>query len=309
MKKKWFEEKQTFCSQCWLMKVVCMCERSKTLSISIPHQLYLYLHYKEYGRSTNTGVSLLQALPANTHLVVLGDPEGEKTLNELAVNFPLNTFVLFPSSRAVEFPEFLSTRHSPRSTKKVKLGEDELSTTDVVQIDTHISSSVFPTTPVSIPPPNLVSPAGNLENQFKKQFPCDEVFNIIILDSTWNQAKLMAKRLPEDLPHVKLGECARPTISDLRIQTSLDRVTTAEAVALLLEEMGTSSLELQKMWDWIASRISAGQQQGGRPPGSIMLARKKEVQEEIHRKNKLRKPQKENSDISSESGHVTDPNG
>ena len=48
-------------------------------------------------------------------------------------------------------------------------------------------------------------------------------------------AKHMVRRVPSFIPYVKLGECFRPTISDLRKQTKVGRVTTAEALALLFE--------------------------------------------------------------------------
>lgn len=62
----------------------------------------------------------------------------------------------------------------------------------------------------------------------------ESIWDVIILDGTWKQAKQMGKQIPASIPHVKL-EHLKPTISILRKQSSLDRVTTAEAVAFLLE--------------------------------------------------------------------------
>jgi hypothetical protein len=50
-KKKWFEEKGTFCPQCWLLKTVCLCSEAPNLNIDIRHRLYLFLHYKGNLRS------------------------------------------------------------------------------------------------------------------------------------------------------------------------------------------------------------------------------------------------------------------
>lgn len=78
------------------------------------------------------------------------------------------------------------------------------------------------------------------EKRKKENFFCFSLstdirqFDIIILDGTWNQAKQMSKEISKSIPHIKL-EATKPTISILRKQSSLDRVTTAEAVAFLLE--------------------------------------------------------------------------
>ena len=48
-------------------------------------------------------------------------------------------------------------------------------------------------------------------------------------------AKHMVRRVPSSIPYVKLGEGFRPSISDLRKQTKVGRVTTAEALAILFE--------------------------------------------------------------------------
>eukprot|EP01130_Rhizamoeba_saxonica_P005873 TRINITY_DN2324_c0_g1_i2.p1 TRINITY_DN2324_c0_g1~~TRINITY_DN2324_c0_g1_i2.p1 ORF type:complete len:237 (-),score=44.00 TRINITY_DN2324_c0_g1_i2:293-940(-) len=58
-------------------------------------------------------------------------------------------------------------------------------------------------------------------------------YNIVVLDGTWTQVKRMGKRLPE-LKYIRL-EKVKETISRMRKQSSKDRVTTYEAIALLLE--------------------------------------------------------------------------
>jgi len=68
--------------------------------------------------------------------------------------------------------------------------------------------------------------------------PQDQKYTFIVLDGTWDQTKRLAKsEILKDIPHLKLG-CAGGTMSTLRKQTNYGRVTTAEAVMLLLEEMG-----------------------------------------------------------------------
>lgn len=57
-----------------------------------------FSHNLEYGRSTNTGIALCQAMPDSSHIILCGDEEGEKQLASLK---PENTFVLFPSSTSL----------------------------------------------------------------------------------------------------------------------------------------------------------------------------------------------------------------
>lgn len=94
----------------------------------------------------------------------------------------------------------------------------------------------------------------------------------------------MSKRIPSTFPCVKLSSNARPSISDLRTQSSKERVTTAEAVALLFEDMAIASAEVQKLWDWIRKRISANAAQSGRREDGKYTLGKREKQEKLIKK-------------------------
>ena len=60
---------------------------------------------------------------------------------------------------------------------------------------------------------------------------------ILVPDGTWKQAGRLVRNFPKEIPRVKINP---KTLSRFlcRTQTTLDRVCTAEAVALLLEDMG-----------------------------------------------------------------------
>lgn len=59
---------------------------------------------------------------------------------------------------------------------------------------------------------------------------------IIVLDGTWRQARRLNKKIPDDIPRVKITP---QTLSQFlcRRQTQADRVCTVEALALLMTEM------------------------------------------------------------------------
>jgi len=87
-------------------------------------------------------------------------------------------------------------------------------------------------------------------------------FNIIVPDGTWSQTKNMTKRFPQNIPRICL-ETAEETISTMRKQSQSGRLTTAEAVLLLLQEMGAESSSLDPLWRAIKLRIQAFEDQRG----------------------------------------------
>jgi hypothetical protein len=127
---------KNFCETCWLINHSCLCGKLKEMDIrlsfdetDVDYHFWLYMHSREYGRSTNTGivaslfilwynvvslfmvfndciflsdligVLLVQTFPTNTHLVIYGDLEAEKLLSKHLVEYP--SFVLYPSAKAI----------------------------------------------------------------------------------------------------------------------------------------------------------------------------------------------------------------
>jgi len=119
----------------------------------------------------------------------------------------------------------------------------------------------------------ILSPAPNAitfkefwkQKQEKLQLPnsCPfPPFNIIIPDGTWSQTKNMTKRFPQNVPCICL-ETADETISTMRKQSQSGRITTAEAVVLLLQEMGLEKSALDPLWLAIKYRIQSFENQRG----------------------------------------------
>lgn len=183
---------------CWLLKTVCLCEAATTLGISISHRLYLYLHCKgsvqplqllsrlEYGRSTNTGIALYQALPKTTEIIVCGDTEQEQKLSQLP---PEKTVVLFPSSDAYEVRELILLRLELQWSDYLKRGEPK------EEVDSN-EDDVRPNKKRKLDHPPQET--GNVVETK------DEVYNIIILDATWRQG-IFSKHFLD--PHQQRNTC------------------------------------------------------------------------------------------------------
>eukprot|EP01130_Rhizamoeba_saxonica_P005872 TRINITY_DN2324_c0_g1_i1.p2 TRINITY_DN2324_c0_g1~~TRINITY_DN2324_c0_g1_i1.p2 ORF type:complete len:110 (-),score=30.17 TRINITY_DN2324_c0_g1_i1:112-441(-) len=97
-------------------------------------------------------------------------------------------------------------------------------------------------------------------------------YNIVVLDGTWTQVKRMGKRLPE-LKYIRL-EKVKETISRMRKQSSKDRVTTYEAIALLLEEMEEEETKINELWEVFRVKLDESDKQSGREKGKPPVQRK-----------------------------------
>jgi DTW domain-containing protein YfiP len=248
--KKKLIEKGFQCPKCWLIKRVCICENMPK-DVKLKNNVIIYMHFKEFGRSSNTGLDLTNACP-NAKLLLCGIPEDEKTLHDVMykksdehkdstnadreLTFNENTFVLFPSNDSVTAQEFLD-RLRVNKKKKEEVHESNNNNHNDEEED--------------------LEPAAK-----RRRIEVDPV-NVIVLDATWNQARALYKRLPTGLPKVRLSEM-KETISHLRKQTVEGRVTTAEATLLLLEELGEDKEELSKLWQGLKHRIAAVDSATGR---------------------------------------------
>eukprot|EP00029_Vermamoeba_vermiformis_P004986 TRINITY_DN1602_c0_g1_i1.p1 TRINITY_DN1602_c0_g1~~TRINITY_DN1602_c0_g1_i1.p1 ORF type:complete len:257 (+),score=22.78 TRINITY_DN1602_c0_g1_i1:298-1068(+) len=236
-----------------MIKRVCICEKMPK-DVKLKNNVIIYMHFKEFGRSSNTGLDLTNAC-SNAKLLLCGIPEHEKTLRDIMykkseekedgttdedqLTFNENTFVLFPSNDSVTAQEFLDRL---RANKKKK---EEVHTSNNNNSGTNADEE------------------ENLEPAAKRRRIEVDPVNVIVLDATWNQARALYKRLPTGLPKVRLSE-TKETISHLRKQTVEGRVTTAEATLLLLEELGEDKEELSKLWQGLKHRIAAVDSATGR---------------------------------------------
>lgn len=69
---------KNFCETCWLINHSCLCPKLKELDIQfsfdntdVDYHFWLYMHSREYGRSTNTGINDCNARLASCFLLIL----------------------------------------------------------------------------------------------------------------------------------------------------------------------------------------------------------------------------------------------
>jgi len=132
--------------------------------------------------------------------------------------------------------------------------EDENSLSQIIQ-DNSQNTIVLSPSPTAISIKEFVA-KNNLNLT-------ESSLNIIIIDGTWGQAKRLSnKSILRDLPHIKL-DTAGLTMSTLRTQTKIGRVTTAEAVTYLLMEMGEDETVTKVCFERLSRRIRHAEMQKG----------------------------------------------
>jgi hypothetical protein len=98
LQSKYQYHKQFNCEKCWLLQRYCMCQTPME-QVASPHRLVVYMHSKEYFRSTNTVKVLMRAWP-NSTLLVCGVRKHEEQLAQIIASAPSTTFALFPDPHA-----------------------------------------------------------------------------------------------------------------------------------------------------------------------------------------------------------------
>jgi len=193
--------RQGRCESCWHLSRDCLCSQLQPTQLSGPErdvQILLYVHFKEYFNAGNTGKLLPLAMPSNARVFVHGDTEHEAKLRE-------ELLLASPARTLLLFP-------SPES--RPLGGAVQLRTTSSHQHD--------------------LAP-----------------LRVLVLDGTWQHARglrrMLARRvlrgdpLPTEVclaPEVSRPAFWKGASSIARSQAHGDRICTAEAVALLLHELG-----------------------------------------------------------------------
>jgi DTW domain-containing protein YfiP len=95
------------CRKCWLINNDCICNQAIPITQSqFPHRLIIYMHFKEYARSSNTGALPQVCMgPSNVKILVKGIPKDDFLFEQIC--FEPNTFIFFPSTHSTTFPEFI----------------------------------------------------------------------------------------------------------------------------------------------------------------------------------------------------------
>jgi DTW domain-containing protein YfiP len=95
------------CRKCWLINNDCICNQVIPITQSqFPHRLIIYMHFKEYARSSNTGALPQVCMgPSNVKILVKGIPKDDFLFEQICLE--PNTFIFFPSTHSTTFPEFI----------------------------------------------------------------------------------------------------------------------------------------------------------------------------------------------------------
>ncbi len=106
-KKKSFEERST-CEFCFLSKSICLCERVKSLAGKPTRtKLSVIMHFKEWGKPSNTGKLIKLLNSDSTDLQIFGLKEAEEFKNNIQRN---NTVILFPGKNSISISEYLAEK-------------------------------------------------------------------------------------------------------------------------------------------------------------------------------------------------------
>lgn len=106
---------RSLCSHCFLTKQFCLCDYVNQLyvpirqlpSSSFPVKVHLLMHYKEWGRASNTGKLLTIGLPNCASIKIYGIVEDEERLIEELTTNP--SIILYPTKQSQSITNFLPT--------------------------------------------------------------------------------------------------------------------------------------------------------------------------------------------------------
>jgi DTW domain-containing protein YfiP len=119
LEKKIIDRSKGKCEHCFLFFEYCICRQVKDI-FNTPNRLLenhvhiaLYMHFKEYGRASNTGKLLRIGSPTNTSQYIYGQTDQEESLQTLLQSKP--SLIIYPSpiSRPIsEYAHWLSSSSS-----------------------------------------------------------------------------------------------------------------------------------------------------------------------------------------------------
>ena len=242
------EERHHRCPDCWYCNVRCVCDLMPTKIDredlpNIDVKILLLLHHKEYLNAGNSAKSLIALLPKeNIELYVYGrEGDFDRFIDEMMIDQGRQTAILWPGENAITVEEFTSSclptqSNNPKMTKSVR--------------SNHVT----------------------VENTYQAYKEQTQLLRIVALDGTYKNAKNMHKtirrRLDDEKEHAMPACIALHPKSvsqfhrakknygaaihdNLKANDRLDeralRVSTAEACALLLMELGAKDIVQEKI--------------------------------------------------------------
>ena len=98
---------EKWCDDCWLMKHLCICSKLHSINTPLNVNFQLFIHYKEYKRTSNTGILLKKLFP-QSGVYISGIEEDRIKLLQRLENSK-NTCVLYPGEKSIALSDWLLT--------------------------------------------------------------------------------------------------------------------------------------------------------------------------------------------------------
>lgn len=96
------------CDRCFFFRSVCICHRIKTIFSKTRHEskakISVFMHHKEWGRSSNTGKLIPIGMPQKSLLGIYGVADSERRLLESVL--ASNSLILYPSPSSKSIVEY-----------------------------------------------------------------------------------------------------------------------------------------------------------------------------------------------------------
>ena len=163
------------CQSCWFYKSVCICNKVRDMSKntdSIQTEINIFMHFKEWGKTTNTGKLIKLIAPQKSSIHIYGTPQAQDYLNHLTSQDDKQLVILYPSENSVPISNYKYPSHNKTATSS--------SSSPFSATEYHSNSSKHLTASYSLLPNfQELSVANNLN---KKLILC-------VIDSTWSQVK------------------------------------------------------------------------------------------------------------------------
>jgi len=208
------------CRRCWLNPGQCVCSQLHSLEDALPsciHRIFVLAHHREVGLLVDTAKLILTSFPESSRLIVAGIPERfQPAIREFEEAVQSNrTMVLFPDEGCA------------------KTFEEWYPSTPPVADHHHQQS-----TTIGQQQPNRVRD--------------NEIFDLVVIDGTWGQARRMYQRYIPDQPRrVNLSSTSLASLESPRSMgqqlrrhpVSIRQIATAHALQLLLQDVASVSIK------------------------------------------------------------------
>ena len=96
---------ERWCDDCWLLKHLCICGELSQVPLSSPISFHLFIHYKEYKRTSNTGILLKKLLPSSGKYIAGIEEDTQRLISTL--EGCKNVCVMYPGEKSMDLSEWV----------------------------------------------------------------------------------------------------------------------------------------------------------------------------------------------------------